>query len=66
MLKFYRTACESPSTATDYLTAAKLWYKMHKIMKAVPFNKKYNRIIETVKQASVLGAEGGDCSVFHW
>ena len=62
----FRTACESPSTAAQYMTAAKLWYKMHKLMKVIPFNKKYNRIMETVQQASVLGGEGGDCSVFHW
>lgn len=28
-----RSACEDPKTATDYLTAAKMWYKMHKLMK---------------------------------
>ena len=28
-----RSACEDPKVATDYLTAAKMWYKMHKIMK---------------------------------
>ncbi len=28
-----RSACEDPKTATDYLTAAKMWYKIHKLMK---------------------------------
>lgn len=28
-----RSACEDPKTASDYLSAAKLWYKMHKLMK---------------------------------
>ncbi len=28
-----RSACEDPKTAADYLTAAKMWYKMHKLMK---------------------------------
>ena len=27
-----RTACEDPYLATDYLTAAKMWYKMHKLL----------------------------------
>jgi hypothetical protein len=27
-----RTACEDPYLATDYVTAAKMWYKMHKLM----------------------------------
>ncbi len=28
-----RSACEDPQTATDYLTAAKMWYKIHKLMR---------------------------------
>ncbi len=28
-----RSACDDPKTATDYLTAAKMWYKIHKLMK---------------------------------
>lgn len=28
-----RAACEDPKTAADYLTAAKMWYKMHKLMR---------------------------------
>ncbi len=27
-----RTACEDPYMSTDYVTAAKMWYKMHKLM----------------------------------
>ena len=29
-----RTACEDPYQATDYITAAKMWYKMHKLMQS--------------------------------
>ena len=29
-----RAACESPISASNYLQAAKMWYKMHKIIKA--------------------------------
>jgi hypothetical protein len=29
-----RTACEDPYLATDYITAAKMWYKMHKLMQS--------------------------------
>jgi hypothetical protein len=29
-----RTACEDPYLATDYITAAKMWYKMHKLIKS--------------------------------
>jgi hypothetical protein len=28
-----RSACEDPKTGNDYLTAAKMWYKMHSIVK---------------------------------
>merc|ERR1711928_314138 len=31
-----RAACESPVSAGNYLQAAKMWYKMHKIIKVVP------------------------------
>merc|ERR1712111_249881 len=43
-----RAACESPSEADNYLSAAKLWYKMSKLIKAVPFNTRYTSIMETV------------------
>jgi hypothetical protein len=29
-----RTACEDPYLATDYTTAAKMWFKMHKLMQS--------------------------------
>merc|ERR1711976_45327 len=40
-----RAACESPSEADNYLSAAKLWYKMSKLIKAVPFNTRYTNIM---------------------
>merc|ERR1712168_418591 len=36
-----RAACESPVSADNYLAAAKMWYKMHKLIQAVPFSEKY-------------------------
>ena len=47
-----RAACESPVAADNYLAAAKLWYKMHKLIQAVPFNTKYTAIMETIYDAS--------------
>merc|ERR1712122_310960 len=47
-----RAACESPSEADNYLSAAKLWYKMSKLIKAVPFNTRYTSIMETVYDAA--------------
>jgi len=58
-----RTSCEEPYLATKYLTAAKMWYKMHKYLKSVvPFNEKYARIMYGVKEASDFGKTGDDCS----
>merc|ERR1719342_700191 len=61
-----RTSCESPSRAREYLTAAKLWYKLHDVLKVDPVRKEYKDVVEVVKQAVVLSEEGGDCSVFQW
>merc|ERR1719394_1150824 len=40
-----RAACESPVAADNYLAAAKMWYKMHKLIQAVPFSENYNVIM---------------------
>ena len=36
-----RTACEDPYLASDYLTAAKMWYKMHKLMQSYRDTRAY-------------------------
>lgn len=61
-----RAACDSPVSADNYLAAAKLWYKMHNIIKAVPFSEKYNKVIDVVEAANNLGKSGGECSKFGW
>jgi len=62
-----RTACEDPYLASDYLTAAKMWYKMHKILKVVPFQDKYAKIMYAVKEAADYGKTGSDCSAqYTW
>merc|ERR1711944_249256 len=53
-----RAACESPSEADNYLSAAKLWYKMSKLIKAVPFNTRYTSIMETVYDAAEHSKNG--------
>jgi len=51
-----RTVCEDPYLASDYLTAAKMWYKMHNILKTiVPFSEKYSKIMYAVQEASEYG-----------
>jgi hypothetical protein len=61
-----RTACEDPATAINYLTAAKMWMKMHKLMKVVPFNDSYFNIMNAVEDAADHATNGGDCSKFKW
>jgi len=62
-----RAACESPVSADNYLAAAKLWYKMHNIIKAIPFNNKYQTIMETVYDAAEFSKDGGECSAkYNW
>lgn len=61
-----RSACEDPKTATDYLTAAKMWYKMHKMMKVVPFTDTYFNIMNAVQDATDHSLNGGECSHFKW
>merc|ERR1711892_855336 len=62
-----RAACDSPVSADNYLSAAKLWYKMHNIIKAIPFNAKYQTIMETVYDASESSKTGGDCAAkYNW
>eukprot|EP00096_Caligus_rogercresseyi_P011175 TRINITY_DN4318_c0_g1_i1.p1 TRINITY_DN4318_c0_g1~~TRINITY_DN4318_c0_g1_i1.p1 ORF type:complete len:154 (-),score=74.78 TRINITY_DN4318_c0_g1_i1:767-1228(-) len=61
-----RSACEDPKTASDYLTAAKMWYKIHKLMKIVPFNGQYFDIISSIEEASNLSLDGGDCAKYDW
>merc|ERR1712002_100419 len=62
-----RAACDSPVSADNYLAAAKMWYKMHKIIQAVPFTAKYQTIMETVYDASEYAKNGGECSAkYNW
>merc|ERR1712038_1353271 len=63
-----RTACEDPYMANDYLTAAKMWYKMHKLMADIfPFEDKYKRVMHAVNEAKEFGMQGEDCSTkYKW
>jgi len=63
-----RTACEDPYLASDYLTAAKMWYKMHKLLNSVvPFDEKYSKIMYGVKEAADYGKTGEECSAkYTW
>jgi hypothetical protein len=63
-----RTVCEDPYLANDYLTAAKMWYKLHLILKSVvPFSEKYSKVMYAVQEASEYGKTGADCSeMYQW
>jgi len=61
-----RAACESPISASNYLQAAKMWYKMHKIIKVVPFQEKYQNIMVSVNDAMEHSNAGGTCEKYEW
>lgn len=64
-----RTACEDPYMANDFLTAAKMWYKMHNLLKSiVPFSEKYSKIMYAVQEASEYGknAENTCADKYIW
>lgn len=61
-----RSACEDPKTAKDYLQGAKMWMKLHQMMKVVPFEERYYDIMTQVQEAVEHSAKGGDCQVFPW
>merc|ERR1712045_1112726 len=61
-----RAVCESPEVGSQYLAAAKLWYKMHKIISAVPYSEKYTKVVDSLKAANTIGQQGEDCSQFSW
>merc|ERR1711997_1288723 len=61
-----RAACESPVSAGNHLQAAKMWYKMHKIIKVVPFQEKYQNIMVSVNDAMEHSNAGGACNKYEW
>jgi len=61
-----RSACESPISATNFNMAAKMWYKMHKLIQAVPFQDKYITIMDTISQAASAGQNGEQCDKYNW
>ena len=63
----FRSACESPESAEEYISAAELWSRASDIsFNLVPFTEKYKKVLEVVKEGAELGREGKDCSVLQW
>ena len=61
-----RSACEDPTSAKDLLSAAKIWRKMHGIIKAVPYSDQYSQLVEALYSAVRMGEEGEECTQFSW
>jgi len=57
-----RNSCEDPAKADEYLQAGKMWYQIHKIMKLVPFEEKYESLMLKVKEAADYGTSGLACA----
>merc|ERR1739848_560992 len=51
-----RAACESTENAADFLTAAKLWYKMHNIIKACPSMRSTTRSLTSWRLPTILAS----------
>merc|ERR1712036_105859 len=60
-----RTACEDPKTASEYSTAAKMVYKLHKML-GMDFNPKYETVLNALEDAKSHSLRGGDCAVYQW
>ena len=60
-----RTACEDPKTASEYATAAKMLYKVQKLV-GIDFSKKYEIVLNALEDAKSHGLQGGECSVYAW
>jgi hypothetical protein len=60
-----RTACAYPKTAAEYVTAAKMWYKVHKLLN-VPFDTKYETVLNALEDAKSHALSGGDCAIYKW
>merc|ERR1711923_345431 len=52
-----RAVCESPEVGSNYLAAAKLWYKMPKLISAVPYSQKYTKVVESLQTANTIGQQ---------
>merc|ERR1712061_960927 len=59
-----RTACEDPKTASEYSTAAKMVYKLHKML-GMDFNPKYGTVLNALEDAKSHSLRGGDCAVYQ-
>merc|ERR1712021_94720 len=55
-----RTACEDPKTASEYATAAKMVYKVHKMV-GLNFSPKYETVLNALEDAKSHSLRGGDC-----
>jgi len=60
-----RTACEDPKTASEYAVAAKMAYKVHKMV-GIVFSPKYETVLNALEDAKSHALRGGDCAVYHW
>jgi hypothetical protein len=60
-----RTACEDPKTASEYGTAAKMVYKLHKML-GINFGSKYETVLNALEDAKSHSLRGGDCAVYTW
>lgn len=60
-----KSACYDPKTAAEYSLAAKMFYKIHKLLN-VDFDPKYEVVLNALEDAKEHALNGGDCSAYSW
>merc|ERR1740129_993520 len=60
-----RTPGEDPKPASEYATAAKMVYKVHKMV-GLNFSPKYETVLNALEDAKSHSLRGGDCAVYNW
>ena len=60
-----KAACEDPKTASDYITAAKMMFKLHKML-GLNFAPSYEIVMDAVMDAKSYSIRGGDCAIYSW
>ena len=60
-----RTACEDPKTASEYVAAAEIVYKIQKLV-GIDFSKEYEIVLNALEDAKSHGLQQGECSIYAW
>lgn len=60
-----KQACQEPAIAAQYSTAAKMMYKVFKLL-SVDIDNKYIDVLHGVEEAKTEALSGGNCAKYDW